>query len=132
MKCGKVWGSTEEIFIDNNCEVHLVNIDPNCQCSEHKHIHKWNMFYVLQGKLGIRVWKNDYDLVDETILEAGEKTSVGPGEYHQFFSLEEPVVALEIYYVDPIKPKDIIRRTVGSNSDPLNRKTETETKETSG
>ena len=32
----------------------------------------------------VRVWKNDYDLVDETILGPGDFTQVKPNEYHQF------------------------------------------------
>jgi hypothetical protein len=37
----------------------------------------------------IRVWKNNYDLVDETLLKAGQYTKVAPGEYHQFEAITD-------------------------------------------
>ena len=44
-------------------------------------------FYVESGKMLVRVWQKDYDLVDETILNAGDFTRVKPGVYHQFEGL---------------------------------------------
>lgn len=60
----------------------------------------------------IRVWQNDYDLVDETILEPGDYTQVKPGVYHQFEGLEDGV-AFELYFAE-FNHDDIVRRTVGS------------------
>ena len=36
------------------------------------------MLYVEFGKMLVRVWQKDYDLVDETILNAGDFTRVNP------------------------------------------------------
>ena len=58
---------------------------------------KWNLFYVTSGKLKIKVHKNDYDLIDETILGHGEWTTVKPGEYHSF-EAEDDTLAFELYY----------------------------------
>ena len=42
----------------------------------------------------IRVWQNDYDLVDETILGPGDFTQVKPGVMHQFVGIEKSVLHL--------------------------------------
>ena len=59
----------------------------------------------------IRVWQNDYDLVDETILGPGEYTKVKPGVHHQFECLEDSV-AYELYWAE-FPEKDIVRESVG-------------------
>ena len=67
-KQGKVWGSTQPLFNKNNVEIHRIKTNKGGYCSKHKHEHKYNCFYVERGLLKITVWKNDYDLVDETML----------------------------------------------------------------
>ncbi len=66
-----------------------------------------------KGRLLVRVWKNNYDLVDETILESGDFTTVGPGEFHQFEALED-TVAFELYWAE-FDHNDIERETVGGS-----------------
>ena len=85
MIAGKVWGSTELI--------------------------EANGFFVESGYLLIRVWQNDYDLVDETIVGPGEWTKVKPGVYHQFECIED-AVAFEVYWAE-LNNNDIVRETVG-------------------
>jgi len=82
-KQGKVWGTTRELFKNPFCEAHFINVAPNSFCSKHKHNNKFNAFYVISGELVIKVWKNDYDLCDETLLQEGDFTIVRPNEYHQ-------------------------------------------------
>jgi quercetin dioxygenase-like cupin family protein len=65
---GKVWGETECIFLKNNVEFHRIEVKKNGFCSKHKHVHKYNAFFVEKGKLKISIWKKDYDLIDETII----------------------------------------------------------------
>lgn len=112
MKAGKIWGTTEQLLVTPLIELHRIHINPEMVCSMHKHQYKWNLFYVIEGKLAIDVEKNNYDLTDTTILEAGEWTSVPPNEYHRFRSLDVPVVALEVYYLEPLAT-DIVRKNVG-------------------
>jgi len=114
MKAGKVWGSTEQLLMTPMIEVHRILIEPNSYCSMHKHEFKWNMFYVISGELEIHVRKNDYKLIDITTIRDGEWTSVRPNEFHMFKTLDSPVEALEIYYLEPIK-NDIVRESVGGN-----------------
>lgn len=111
MKAGKVWGETRLIDSNAALEFHRIQVVPGGVCSRHCHRFRYNGFFVESGRLLIRVWKNDYDLVDETVLGPGEYTRVAPGEYHQFEALE-PTVAFEIYWVE-MPPVDIQRDTPG-------------------
>ena len=110
-KAGKVWGQTIELLKTPLIEVHHILINPEMVCSMHKHEFKWNMFYVIKGELAIEVEKNDYDLLDTTLLKPGEWTSVKPNEFHRFRSITN-VEALEIYYLEPLTA-DIVRKNVG-------------------
>jgi len=108
---GKVWGKTERIHANGVLEFHRITATKGGTCSKHKHKFKWNGFFVETGKLKIRVWKNDYDLIDETILGAGDFTQVPPGEYHSFEALED-TIAFELYWAE-FSHTDIERETVG-------------------
>ena len=108
---GKVWGKTQQLIGNNSFSVHRLNIKSKSYCSKHLHKHKYNKFYVESGKIKIKIWKNDYELIDEIILNAGESTTVSPGEYHQFQSIEDSIV-YEIYWV-ALDESDIERETVG-------------------
>ena len=111
MKAGKVWGITELIHANGVLEFHRIETHKGGVCSKHKHKHKWNGFFVESGSLLIRAWKNDYNLVDETILGPGDFTQVKPGELHQFEALEDSV-AFELYWAE-FNHNDIERDTVG-------------------
>lgn len=113
---GKVWGETKLLFKNDNFELHRINIKANSHCSKHMHRFKHNMFYVEFGTLKVKVWKNDYDLVDETILTSGDIMDVAPGEYHQFETIDCITTAFEIYYSEPISG-DILRDTCGGKND---------------
>ena len=113
---GKVWGNTKPLFLKNNVEIHRIEATAGGYCSKHCHEHKYNLFFVERGKLKITVWKNDYDLVDETIISSGESTVVPPKEYHTFEALED-AVAYEIYWVELLE-KDINRENCGGSDQP--------------
>ena len=111
MKSGKVWGLTRSIECNGVLELHRIEAQQGGVCSRHRHRFKWNGFFVESGLLLVRVWKGDYDLVDETRLGPGDYTRVAPGEYHQFEALED-TVAFEIYWAE-FDHHDIDRDTVG-------------------
>ena len=75
IKAGKIWGETELILANNALEFHRIDYKAGGVCSKHKHEWKWNGFYVVSGQMKIRVWQNDYDLIDETILNPGDFTA---------------------------------------------------------
>jgi mannose-6-phosphate isomerase-like protein (cupin superfamily) len=112
MKSGKIWGQTELLLSHPSFEIHRIETKEGGFCSKHLHKHRYNAFYVESGAILIRVWKNDYDLCDETKLLTGEIMSVSPGEYHQFESLLDSIV-YEIYYGPTLDQSDIVRETVG-------------------
>ena len=126
MKAGKIWGQTELIHANGVLEFHRIEYKAGYKCSEHEHEFKWNGFFVESGKMLIRVWQNDYDLVDETILLPGDFTQVKPGCIHQFEGIEDGV-AFELYWAE-FNHNDIKRRTVGGGlkkkpveTDPMRR-----------
>jgi mannose-6-phosphate isomerase-like protein (cupin superfamily) len=110
-KAGKIWGSTELLHANGVLEFHRIEYKKGGTCSKHLHKYKWNGFYVESGRMKIRVWQKDYDLVDETILNAGDFTRVKPGLYHSFEGLEDGV-AFELYWAE-FNHDDIQRESVG-------------------
>lgn len=112
---GKVWGTTEKIFNKNNISFHRIEVKKGGYCSKHKHKYKYNAFFIESGSLKIYVWKNKYDLIDETIITNLQMTSVSPNEYHKFEALQD-TVAYEIYWSE-CEDNDIDRETVGGMSD---------------
>ena len=112
-KQGKVWGFTQPLFNKNNVEIHRIETNAGGYCSKHKHQFKHNCFFVETGKMKITAWKNDYDLVDVTILEAGEATTIPPNEYHMFEAVED-TVCYEIYWVE-LSDTDIVRENHGGS-----------------
>lgn len=110
MKEGKVWGATERIESNRSFEMHRAEVNAGYECSKHYHAHKWNGFFVESGTLEIHIWK-PYNLVDVTILKAGDYTKVAPGQYHKFVC-KENCVLFETYWVE-FDSDDIIRENVG-------------------
>lgn len=114
-KSGKVWGETSLLFGNENFHIHKAEAKAGSQCSKHKHIHRNNMFLVLEGKLRIRVWKNTYDLEDLTLLDKDDWVVVEAGEYHRFEATTD-CEFLEIYFLDPVSNADIEREGVGRSA----------------
>jgi len=114
MITGKVWGETYNIFERNGVRCMGLRIKAGGYCSKHRHKHQWNHFSVIEGDLKVRVWKNDYDLVDETWLVSGDSVEVRPGEYHQFIALTD-VLAIESYWGE-CDPADIERDSCGGRT----------------
>jgi len=112
MKAGKIWGQTELIHANGVLEFHRIEYKKDVACSKHKHEFKWNGFFVESGKMMVKVWQKDYDLVDETILNPGDFMRVKPGVFHQFIGLEDGV-AFELYWAE-FDHNDIKRETIGS------------------
>jgi len=93
-------------------EFHRIEYKKDVACSKHKHEFKWNGFFVESGKMMVKVWQKDYDLVDETILNPGDFMRVKPGVFHQFIGLEDGV-AFELYWAE-FDHNDIKRESIGA------------------
>ena len=111
MIAGKVWGSTRLVFANPVFEVHRIEVKANGFCSKHKHLGKFNAFYIESGELEVTVWKNDYDLTDVTTIGPLERMTVKPGEFHRFRALSA-VVAYELYWSE-LDHSDIEREDHG-------------------
>jgi len=107
---GKAWGYTTEFFRNAMVSAYHLEINKGGFCSEHRHKHKFNLFYVLSGKLEVTIWRSA-QMKDVTVVEAGQATAVAPGDYHMFRGLEK-TECIEVYQVLLIEP-DIDRRTQG-------------------
>lgn len=110
---GKVWGTTQKIFDNGAVSVHRITAKKGGYSSMHKHEYRFNMFYVESGRMKVVTRKNDYDLTDETFVEAGQTAIAAPNEWHKFEAMED-VVAFEIYY-GVCEDGDIIREGHGGN-----------------
>ena len=108
---GKVWGQTELVHANGVLEFHRIEYKAKGTCSKHKHKYKFNAFYVESGELEIIIYKNDYDLVDTTVLKAGDMTIAKPGEYHSF-KANAKTICYEFYWVE-LNHDDIERESVG-------------------
>lgn len=108
---GKIWGSTQKIFHYGNVEAHLIRVKAGYACSLHRHVHRHNGFLVISGELAIEAHKNDYDLVDRTVLLPGQQTFCKPGEYHRFLARVD-AVAIEWYWIE-LSRDDIERKDHG-------------------
>lgn len=106
----KFWGHTQCIFIGPISETHYLHINSGGYCSEHRHLHKWNRFFIIKGSLKIIIYRDGGK--DETILGPGQFTDVPPGDFHKFEALED-CECLEIYWIDQLETDDIERRTIG-------------------
>ena len=110
-KAGKVWGETSLIHANSALEFHRIRILKDGYCSKHMHEFKWNGFYVESGFLVVKVYQEDYDLVDETSLGPGDFMQVKPGLYHSFHAVTD-TIAFELYWAE-FNHDDIVRESVG-------------------
>lgn len=107
---GKIWGNTTCLFNKCNVSMHRLEVIANHCCSKHKHLYKYNMFFVESGMIDIKVWQEN-GIVDVTTLSAGQSCVVPPNKYHKFIVRENGVV-FEMYWTELIEP-DIIREDSG-------------------
>ena len=111
MKQTKIWGTTQDIWKNNNVEIHRIEIVSGGYCSKHYHDYKFNMFFIENGKLKVDVWESENNEMNSTIISSKESTIVEPKLYHKFEALE-PTIAYEIYWVQ-LLGDDIIRSNFG-------------------
>lgn len=101
----KVWGERWILRRTTSLETSLLLVRAGYRCSWHVHAHKWNLFTVIEGCIGIKTEEG------ETMLHAGEEFTVEPGVYHEFRAYAETRM-VEIMYVE-YQEGDIHRGTVG-------------------
>ncbi len=109
-KHGKDWGTTRRIHRGPVTELHHISARKGGYSSEHRHM-KFNLFYVLSGKLKVVIFREEGRPPDATVLGPEEATTVPPGVWHKFIALED-TECIELYYTLLQEP-DIERRTAG-------------------
>lgn len=110
MKQGKDWGYTTAFFKSATVMAYHLEINKGGFCSEHRHRFKFNLFYIISGRLEITIWREN-EKKDITVIGPGQSTIVPPGVWHQFRGLED-TQCIEAYEVQLQEP-DIQRRTQG-------------------
>ena len=105
----KVWGVTTELFRNGKSSVHMLEIKQGGYCSEHRHAQKENIFYIIDGRLDIVMWKEGKRTINQ--LSAGSFMTVPIGVWHTFVAKTDvDCIEMYDYKYDGV---DIERRTVG-------------------
>lgn len=104
----KSWGEKNNFFQNDTCEVSVLYLEPNQRCSWHRHEAKYNLFYVLDGKLVLKLEDG------ETEVLPGQIFTTIPGEFHEFQTRELDTICIEVMYVK-YDAHDIIRTIVGGS-----------------
>ena len=102
----KSWGEKNNIFSNDLSEVSVLFLKPFQRCSWHRHDCKYNLFYVLSGRLILKLEDG------ETEVLPGQIFTTVPGEYHEFQTRQLDTICIEVMYVK-YDPHDIQRVTIG-------------------
>jgi len=113
-RTGKTWGEKAELFRNDLCEVSVLYLKPRNRCSWHSHFGKFNLFYVNEGELYIKL-DNGVSTEVHVVPEGGVFT-VPPRQKHEFQTCDKAAVVTEVMFVR-YDSLDIQRELLGG---PLN------------
>ena len=104
-KIMKVWGIRDRAHLSDKCEIDILTLLPNSNCSVHYHKEKANKFIVIEGIVFIKTGFGEVE------LRKGDRLTVEAPLIHQFRTKKESAILLEIAYTTKkkIKSNDIIR-----------------------
>lgn len=108
----KLWGTTRCLHCGPVIEIWHASIKRGGYSSKHSHQLKLNAFYVVSGKLVVRMFGEDGKVVN-VYIEAGQHFSVLPTFLHQFEALQDTEL-IETYHAR--MPEDIFRVTEGGTN----------------
>ena len=105
----KVWGIRDRAHLSDKCEIDILTLLPNSNCSIHYHKKKANKFIVIEGTVFIKTG------FGEIKLEKGDRLTVEAPLIHQFRTKKSSAILLEIAFVKKgkIDSKDIVRKKQG-------------------
>jgi mannose-6-phosphate isomerase-like protein (cupin superfamily) len=106
-----VWGKTAKIFATSTFELHRLVVKQGHRCSRHRHLTKFNGFYVEMGTIMVTVWQKT-GTVDVTMLDQFESMVIPPGVDHMFEGIGFETVVYESYWTE-LHSDDIVRVDVG-------------------
>ena len=98
----KTWGERWLLFKNDLCEISYLELEPNRRCSWHYHKTKFNLFFVTEGELYIKL----EDGIAK--IEQFQIFTTKPDEMHEFQTHDKPAKILEIMYVQ-YEAADIMR-----------------------
>lgn len=101
----KIWGTNMEIYSNDLCSINKLHVKKGGVCSWHSHKVKYNIFFVVSGKLEIQT-----DIGNSVLVE-DQNFMISPGTKHLFRALED-TIAIEIMFVK-YDHNDIQREKVG-------------------
>lgn len=106
----KIWGERVLLRKDSTHANSLLTIEPGMECSWHRHQSKYNLFYIISGKVSIVTEEVGLGK-QETVLTAGQCFTTKPGQWHKFAAHELSLVIEEMYV--EYSEGDIERQTTG-------------------
>ncbi len=106
----KNWGIKTVLFINDLCEVSILELEAMKRCSWHSHRAKWNQFYVIVGSIQILTEDGDCR------VDKGQIFTINPTQWHEFRTPYGKAVVQEIMYVR-YEPEDINRKIIGGDID---------------
>lgn len=113
----KLWGRTRRIYDCFGVSSAHASIVPGGYSSRHKHVHKGNVFYVVEGTLLVEIYEKPEDKPFCVYkLQPGQPLRVPAGTWHRFIAAS--MVELIEMYDCPVSghqpsPEDIVRYDEG-------------------
>ena len=108
----KAWGTKNVLFKSDTAQLDILYILQGGYSSKHKHNNKFNLFFILAGKIEITLFTKDEE--KKIIIgnqEKSQKFIIRPGTFHQFKALQD-TECLEYSFVR-LTEEDIIRLNEG-------------------
>lgn len=105
----KIWGERWLIRQDSTHAVSYLKVREGYRCSWHSHTSKYNLFAVLKGVIGITI--EELGEIRTVNISSGECFTIKPGQYHEFFGIEDSEVIEEMYV--EYSEADISREIIG-------------------
>lgn len=118
----KVWGSVQHIFGSPHAGVSCLVVKKGFRCSLHRHIHRGNLFNVLEGCIVVEEFGSAPEPTNKPIkygvLSSGSVYSVSTLVWHRFRVVQSGRM-VEVYWNDrgPVSQTDIIRVDQGCADD---------------
>lgn len=111
----KAWGISVPLYKDQHIEVVKISVRRGGYSSQHKHLYKDNIFWVIRGRIIVIRYTNASP-VENVLTPRDGMFSVPAGIEHRFIALEDDTVVYELYCATEeheVESSDIIRRDQG-------------------
>lgn len=94
----KIWGSVKHLF-DGPVAMSSLQVEAGSFCSLHRHLHRWNHFFVISGEITIVLYNGDMTVSRRVVLKAHQSYTVKPGMLHKF-EVGESGRVVEVYWTE--------------------------------